>query len=240
MDLCGPICITTNLLRGVNGKEVTSSVIVDDLLSIQNCGLSFKVLSALSEESTVLELEFFTPVPAVSVGSPSSTTVDQDAPSPSNSQTTPKTQPLIIPNDVLLLGCGKKEAKTVHDIEELHLWVSKYLKGTVNWGLWYLKDSSIALTAFVDVDHAGYQDTHRSTSGSMQFLRDRLVSWSSKRQKSVAISSTKAEYIAMSKHIDIRFYFSKEHVENGVIELYFVNTEYQLADIFIIALATNS
>ncbi|GKC30318.1 hypothetical protein Tco_1037612, partial [Tanacetum coccineum] len=53
-----------------------------------------------------------------------------------------------------------------------------------------LKDSAIALTAFVDVDHAGYQDTRRSTSGSMQLLGDRLVSWSSKRQKSAVISST--------------------------------------------------
>ncbi|GJU38429.1 retrovirus-related pol polyprotein from transposon TNT 1-94 [Tanacetum coccineum] len=153
---------------------------------------------------------------------------------------------------------------------------------TANRGLWYLKDSSIALTAFADADHAGCQDTRRSTSGSMQFLGDRLVSWSSKRQKSVVISSTEAEYIAMSgccaqilwmrsqltdyglgfnkipmycdnksaialscnnvqhsrsKHIDIRFHFIKEHVENGVIELYFVNTEYQLADIFTKALA---
>ncbi|GJZ61840.1 retrovirus-related pol polyprotein from transposon TNT 1-94 [Tanacetum coccineum] len=48
-----------------------------------------------------------------------------------------------------------------------------------------------------NADHAGCQDTRRSTSGSMQFLGDRLVSWSSKRQKSVAISSTEAEYIAM-------------------------------------------
>ncbi|GJT78243.1 uncharacterized mitochondrial protein-like protein [Tanacetum coccineum] len=55
------------------------------------------------------------------------------------------------------------------------------------------------LTAtFADADHAGCQDTRRSTSGSMQFLGDRLVSWSSKKQKSVAISSTKAEYIALS------------------------------------------
>ncbi|GJS19133.1 retrovirus-related pol polyprotein from transposon TNT 1-94 [Tanacetum coccineum] len=127
-----------------------------------------------------------------------------------------------------------------------------------------------------DADHAGCQDTRRSTSGSMQFLGDRLVSWSLKRQKSTAISSTKAEYIAMSgccaqilwmrsqltdyglrfneipmycgnksaialccnnfqhsrsKNIYIRFHFIKENVENGVIELYFVNTEYQLADI---------
>ncbi|GJS88957.1 hypothetical protein Tco_0771593 [Tanacetum coccineum] len=153
---------------------------------------------------------------------------------------------------------------------------------TVNQGLWYPKDSSIALTAFADADHAGCQDTRRSTSGSMQFLGDRLVSCSSKRQKNAAISSTEAEYISMSgccaqilwmrsqltdyglgfnkilmyydyksaialsynnvqhsrsKHIDIRFHFIKEHVENGVIELYFVNTEYQLADIFTKALA---
>ncbi|GKA71494.1 retrovirus-related pol polyprotein from transposon TNT 1-94, partial [Tanacetum coccineum] len=59
-------------------------------------------------------------------------------------------------------------------------------------------DSSIALTTFADVDHAGCQDTCRSTSGSMQLLGDRLVSWSSKRQKSSAISSTEAEYIALS------------------------------------------
>ncbi|GJY20364.1 retrovirus-related pol polyprotein from transposon TNT 1-94 [Tanacetum coccineum] len=56
--------------------------------------------------------------------------------------------------------------------------------------LWYSKDSCIALTAFVDVDHAGCQDTKRSTSGSMRLLGDRLVSWSTKKQKSTAISST--------------------------------------------------
>nr|GEY07306.1 hypothetical protein [Tanacetum cinerariifolium] len=138
-------------------------------------------------------------------------------------------------------------------------------------------ESSIALTAYADADHAGCQDTRRSTSGSMQLLRERLVSWSSKRQKSAAISSTEAEYIALSgcctqvlwmrsqltdyghgfnkipmycdnksaialccnnvqhsrsKHINIRFHFIKEQVENGVVEFYFVNTEYQLADIF--------
>ncbi|GKE06283.1 retrovirus-related pol polyprotein from transposon TNT 1-94, partial [Tanacetum coccineum] len=59
-------------------------------------------------------------------------------------------------------------------------------------------DSSIALTAYADADHAGCQDTRRSTSGSMQLLGDGLVSWSSKRQKSTAISSTETEYIALS------------------------------------------
>ncbi|GJY78959.1 hypothetical protein Tco_0484760 [Tanacetum coccineum] len=64
-------------------------------------------------------------------------------------------------------------------------------------GLWYLKDSCIALTAFADADHAGCQDTKKSTSGSMQLLGVRLVSWSSKKQKSTAISSTEAKYIAL-------------------------------------------
>nr|GFD48336.1 retrovirus-related Pol polyprotein from transposon TNT 1-94 [Tanacetum cinerariifolium] len=41
-----------------------------------------------------------------------------------------------------------------------------------------------------DADHAGCQDTRRSTSGSVHFLGERLISWSSKRQKSAAISST--------------------------------------------------
>ncbi|GKC83864.1 retrovirus-related pol polyprotein from transposon TNT 1-94, partial [Tanacetum coccineum] len=178
--------------------------------------------------------------------------------------------------------CARYQArpteKHLHAVKRIF----RYIRGTVNRGLWYLKDSSIALTTFADVDHASCQDTRRSTSSSMQFLGDRHVSWSSKRQKSDAISSTEGEYIAMSgccaqilwmrsqltdyglgfnkipmyydnksaialscnnvqhsrsKHIDIRFHFIKEHVENGVIELYFVNTEYQLADIFTKALA---
>nr|GEZ73259.1 retrovirus-related Pol polyprotein from transposon TNT 1-94 [Tanacetum cinerariifolium] len=56
-----------------------------------------------------------------------------------------------------------------------------YLRGTINWGLWYPKDTTTALTAYADVDHAGCQDTQRSMSGSAQFLSDKLVSWSSKK-----------------------------------------------------------
>ncbi|GJS33339.1 retrovirus-related pol polyprotein from transposon TNT 1-94 [Tanacetum coccineum] len=95
----------------------------------------------------------------------------------------------------------------------------------------------------LDEDPLGIPDTRRSTSRSAQFLRDKLVSWSSKKQKSTSISTTKAEYIAMSgcyaqilwmrsKHIDIRHHFIREQVEKGVVELYFVMTDYQLADIF--------
>ncbi|GKC31720.1 putative ribonuclease H-like domain-containing protein [Tanacetum coccineum] len=87
-----------------------------------------------------------------------------------------------------------------------------------------------------------YVDTRRSTSRSAQFLGDKLVSWSSKKQKSTAISRTKIPLycdnksaIALccnnvqhsrAKHIDIRYHFIKEQVENGIVELYFVWTEY--------------
>ncbi|GJW18433.1 hypothetical protein Tco_0025869 [Tanacetum coccineum] len=84
--------------------------------------------------------------------------------------------------------------KHLHSVKRIF----QYLRGTMNMGLWYSKDTSIALTAYADVDHTGCQDTRRSTSGSAQFLGDRLVSWSSKKQKITAISSTEAEYIALS------------------------------------------
>ncbi|GKC28618.1 hypothetical protein Tco_1035912 [Tanacetum coccineum] len=105
------------------------------------------------------------------------------------------------------------------------------------------------LTAYADADHAGCQDTRRSTFRSAQFLRDKLVSWSSKKQKSTAILTTEAEYITiaialcynnvhhfMSKHIDIQHHFIREQFEKGVVELYFVTMDYQLADIFTKAL----
>nr|GEZ89459.1 retrovirus-related Pol polyprotein from transposon TNT 1-94 [Tanacetum cinerariifolium] len=167
--------------------------------------------------------------------------------------------------------------KYVHAVKRIF----RYLHQIVHRGLWYPKDSSIALTAFANADHAGCQDTRRSTSGSVQFLGKRLISCSSKRQKSAAISSTEAEYIALSgccaqilwmrsqlsdyglgfnkipmycdnksaialccnnvqhsrsKHIDIRYHFIKEKVENRVMKLYFVNIEYQLAHLFTKAL----
>ncbi|GJW48114.1 hypothetical protein Tco_0079760 [Tanacetum coccineum] len=62
----------------------------------------------------------------------------------------------------------------------------------------HLEDTAMALTAYADTDHAGCQDTRRSMSESAQFLGDKLVSWSSKKQKSTAISVIEAKYIAMS------------------------------------------
>ncbi|GJV75991.1 retrovirus-related pol polyprotein from transposon TNT 1-94 [Tanacetum coccineum] len=134
---------------------------------------------------------------------------------------------------------------------------------------------------FLDANHAGCLDTHKITSGGIQFLGDKLVSWMSKKQDYTAMSSAEAEYMVLSascaqvmwmmkqlkdygfnynkiplycdsqsakaiscnpvqhsrtKHIHTRYHFIKEHVEDGIIKLYFVRTEYQLADMFTKAL----
>nr|GEY28994.1 retrovirus-related Pol polyprotein from transposon TNT 1-94 [Tanacetum cinerariifolium] len=107
--------------------------------------------------------------------------------------------------------------------------------------------SSFKLTVFSDPDHAGCIDSHKSTYGGIQFLGDKLVSWMSKKQNYTAMSSAEAEYSAIAiscnpvqhsrtKHIHTRNHFIKEQVKNGIIELYFVRTEYQLADMFTKAL----
>ncbi|GJX13482.1 hypothetical protein Tco_0205240 [Tanacetum coccineum] len=95
--------------------------------------------------------------------------------------------------------CARYHAKPTKKHFEAIKRVFRYLKGTINMcALVSLEDNAMSLTAYADADHAGCQDSRRSTSGSAQFLRDRLVSWSSKKQRSTAISTTKAEYIAMS------------------------------------------
>ncbi|GJW64811.1 hypothetical protein Tco_0116695 [Tanacetum coccineum] len=88
------------------------------------------------------------------------------------------------------------------------------------------------LTAtFADADHASCQNTRRSTSGSMQSLRDILIPMYCDNKSAIALCCNNVQH-SRSKLIDIRFHFIKEQVENEVIKLYFVNTEYQLADIF--------
>ncbi|GJT72054.1 retrovirus-related pol polyprotein from transposon TNT 1-94 [Tanacetum coccineum] len=95
--------------------------------------------------------------------------------------------------------CARYQARpTQKHLKEVKR-IFKYLKGTINIGLWYPKDSGFEVTAFSDADHAGCINTCKSTSGGIQFLGDKLV-------------------------------------ENGIIELYFVRTEYQLADMFTKAL----
>ncbi|GJZ98171.1 hypothetical protein Tco_0670624 [Tanacetum coccineum] len=62
--------------------------------------------------------------------------------------------------------CARYQAKPTKNNLEAIKRVFWYLRGTINWGLWYPKDTAMVLTAYADADHAGCQDTRRSTSGS--------------------------------------------------------------------------
>ncbi|GKA73800.1 retrovirus-related pol polyprotein from transposon TNT 1-94 [Tanacetum coccineum] len=136
-------------------------------------------------------------------------------------------------------------------------WIFRYLKGTINMGLWYSKDTDMSFTAYADADHAGCQDSRRSTSGSAQFLEAEYIALSGCCAQILWMRSQLTDYgfqfnkiplycdnksaIALccnnvqnsrAKHIDVRYHFIKEQVENGIVKLYFVQTEYQLANIF--------
>ncbi|GJT63202.1 integrase, catalytic region, zinc finger, CCHC-type containing protein [Tanacetum coccineum] len=144
--------------------------------------------------------------------------------------------------------CARYQAKPTEKHLHAVKRIFKYLRGTVNKGLWYPRDSSIALTAYADANHVGCQDTRRSTSGCMQLLGDRLVSWSSKRQKSAKISSMEAEYIALFGCCAEVFWMRSQLTDYGLgfnkIPMYCDNksvialccNNYQLADIFTKAL----
>ncbi|GJX66854.1 hypothetical protein Tco_0302581 [Tanacetum coccineum] len=101
--------------------------------------------------------------------------------------------------------------------------VFQYLRGTINWGLWYLKDTAIALTAYADADHADYG-----------FAFNKIPLYCD-NHSAIALCCNNVQH-SRSKHIDIHHHFIREQVENGVVELYFMTMDYQLADIFTKAL----
>ena len=88
----------------------------------------------------------------------------------------------------------KDAPKETHIIAVKRLF--RYLKGTMDFGLWYPKGNELILIAYSNVDWAGCVDDRRSTSGTTFFLGGCLVDWSSKKQSSVSLSTAKAEYIA--------------------------------------------
>ncbi|XP_043694337.1 secreted RxLR effector protein 161-like [Telopea speciosissima] len=74
--------------------------------------------------------------------------------------------------------------------------IFRYIRGTMEYGLWYPKTENFSLTAFSDADWAGSIDDRKSTSGGALFLGKSLVAWHSKKQESVSLSTAEAEYIA--------------------------------------------
>jgi hypothetical protein len=181
--------------------------------------------------------------------------------------------------DIMLSVCMC--ARFQADPMEVHLravkLILRYLVYTPKFGLWYPKGSTFDLIGYSDADWAGCKIDRKSTSGTCQFLGRSLVPWASKKQNSVALSTTEAEYIAAghccaqllwmrqtlsdygykltkvpllcdnessirmadnpiehsrTKHIAIRYHFLRDHQQRGDIEIAYVSTKEQFADIF--------
>nr|GFA10330.1 copia protein [Tanacetum cinerariifolium] len=94
--------------------------------------------------------------------------------------------------------CAQYQAKPAEKHLKEVKRIFRYLRGTVNMGLWYTKDSGFKLTGFSDADYAGCKDSFKSTSGGAQFLGEKLVSWSSKKQDCTALSTMEAKYVSLS------------------------------------------
>ncbi|GJR73505.1 retrovirus-related pol polyprotein from transposon TNT 1-94 [Tanacetum coccineum] len=88
----------------------------------------------------------------------------------------------------LLLSKHLKEVKQIF----------RYLRQSYNMGLWYPKDFGFELITYSDTDHAGCKDDCKSTSGGLQFLGGKLVSWSSKKQDCTMMSTVEAGYVSLS------------------------------------------
>ncbi|GJW76360.1 retrovirus-related pol polyprotein from transposon TNT 1-94 [Tanacetum coccineum] len=94
--------------------------------------------------------------------------------------------------------CARYQARsTVKHLKEVKR-IFRYLRQSYNMGLLYLKDSEFELITYSDADHAGCKDDCKSTPGRLQFLGEKLVSWSSKKQDCTAMSTAKAEYVSLS------------------------------------------
>ena len=76
--------------------------------------------------------------------------------------------------------------------------IFRYLKNTMDYGLWYPKNQSLQLTAYSDADWENCPYDRKSTSGNAFFLGDSLVAWLSKKHSSILLSTTEAEYISIA------------------------------------------
>ena len=155
--------------------------------------------------------------------------------------------------------------------------IFRYLKGTINLCIKYERSADNCLVGFSDADWAGDMNDRHSTTGNLFMISGAAIAWSRKKQPVVALSTTEAEYVALSaatqeavwlsrllsdikappqtpvlikednqgtiaiarnpvshsrtKHIDFKFHYVREALEEGIIDLIYCPTEQMTADI---------
>ncbi|GKF29774.1 hypothetical protein Tco_0096116 [Tanacetum coccineum] len=130
--------------------------------------------------------------------------------------------------------------------------ILRYLKGTSTLGLYYPKCSGFDLKRYSDSDYAGCNMNRKSTSAKVEYvvtagccasilwmksqlsdydIHYKMVPIFCDNTSAIAISNNSVLHLR-TKHIDIIYHFIRDHILKGDIELHFIPTEYQLADIF--------
>ncbi|KAI5334788.1 hypothetical protein L3X38_024921 [Prunus dulcis] len=136
--------------------------------------------------------------------------------------------------------------------------VLRYIQGTLDFGIEFIKGRSATLIGYCDSDWAGSEDDRRSTSGYAFSLGSGMFSWASIKQHTVALSTVEAEYVSAAeatsqakwlsngkessfppenRHISRKFHFIQEAIQVKEIELIYCKTEDQIADILTKALS---
>jgi hypothetical protein len=95
---------------------------------------------------------------------------------------------------VCLCACFQASPRFSH--RTIVQWIFRYLKHTLEFGIWYSTSFSLDLVSFSDADFVGYAIDQKSTSGTCHFLGFSLICWSSRKQSSVVQSTIEAEYVA--------------------------------------------
>nr|GEY74540.1 hypothetical protein [Tanacetum cinerariifolium] len=140
--------------------------------------------------------------------------------------------------------CAGYQAKPTKKHLEALKRVFWFLKGTINWGLWYPKDTVMALRPMQMQIMQAVKTQEEAYQGVILWMRSQLTDYGFYFNKillycdnhsAIALCCNNVQH-SRSKHIDIRNHFIREQVERGVVELYFVSTDNQLADIFTKAL----
>lgn len=93
-----------------------------------------------------------------------------------------------------------------------------YVKATMGYGITYYRDTSILPFGFVDADYAGDTDLRRSTEGHVFFVAGGPVSWASKRQDTMALSTVEAEYMAFSRAVQQAIWLAQFLDEVGLAQ----------------------
>jgi hypothetical protein len=132
--------------------------------------------------------------------------------------------------------CARFQASPIEDRLKAAKRIRRYLKHTPNIGLWYSKGAQFELIRYSNSDYAGCKVDRKSTLGCCQFLERSLVSWSSKKQNSVALSTIKAEYISVGNCCAQLFWVKQTLLDYGVS---FKNVSFMCDNESVVKLATN-